>query len=114
MRQYRIENGKPMPFNSKPDAAYRICMQKTCCQLFRRLLWKCPALAYFAKLESKLKLHDIDAWTLFRNYKACRPDVTDHDLQSFIDTKAIPQCGLCPSKRITFRHPDPTQRPILF
>ena len=25
-------------------------------------------------------------------------------------TTAIPQCGLCPSKRQPFHHPDPTQR----
>jgi hypothetical protein len=30
MRQYNVIDGKPMPFNSKPDAAYRVCMQRTC------------------------------------------------------------------------------------
>jgi len=37
MRQYRIVDGTPMPFNSDPQAAYRVCMQKTCAQLYRGL-----------------------------------------------------------------------------
>jgi uncharacterized Fe-S cluster-containing radical SAM superfamily protein len=110
MRQYRIENGKPMLFNSKPDAAYRICMQKTCTQLFRGKLWKCPALAYWAQLEDRLNLVMFPQWKLFRDYQACSSEVSDDDLSAFIARKAIPQCGLCPSRREPFRHPDPTQR----
>lgn len=30
MRQHQIENGKPMPFDSRPNAAFKICIQKTC------------------------------------------------------------------------------------
>ncbi|WP_419580240.1 radical SAM protein [Stieleria magnilauensis] len=113
MRQYRIENGKPAPFNSNPNASYKVCMQKTCTQLYRGLLWKCPALAYFAQLESKLNMQDIAAWQLFRDYKACRWDATDGELQSFVDSKAIPQCSLCPSKRTAFNHPNPTKQSVL-
>ncbi|MCP4758782.1 MAG: radical SAM protein [Planctomycetes bacterium] len=113
MRQYHVENGKPIPFKSNPNAAFKVCMQKTCTQLFRGMLWKCPALAYFAQLESKLNLKAITAWQLFRDYKACRPDASDAELQSFINTKAIPQCGLCPSKRTAFHHPNPTKQSVL-
>ena len=110
MRQYRVEAGKPMPFDSKPSAAYRICMQKTCTQLFRNCLWKCPALAYHALMEQRLKLECIPAWQTFRDYKACPPSASEDELRSFVETKTIPQCGLCPSKRVPFKHPDPTQR----
>jgi hypothetical protein len=113
MRQYNVARGKPMPFDSKPDAAFKVCMQKTCTQLFQNRLWQCPALAYFAKLESKLKLHAIPEWQLFRDYKACSPDATDDELRTFIETKAIPQCGLCPSNRTKFVHPNPLQRSAL-
>ncbi|WP_442511658.1 radical SAM protein [Novipirellula sp. SH528] len=109
MRQYRVEDGKPMPFNSKPESAYRICMQKTCTQLFRESLWKCPALAYHALVEQRLKLETIPAWQLFRDYKACPASATDEELRTFVQSKAIPQCGLCPSKRVPFKHRDPTQ-----
>ncbi len=110
MRQYHIEDSKPMPFNSKPEAAYRICIQKTCTQLFRQKLWKCPALAYSAQLEDRLNLGAIPQWKLFRDYQACSSELSDHELRHFIHRKAIPQCGLCPSRREPFHHPDPTQR----
>ncbi|KAA1258176.1 Cyclic pyranopterin monophosphate synthase [Rubripirellula obstinata] len=113
MRQYNVENGKPMPFDSKPDAAFKVCMQKTCTQLYRGMLWKCPALAYFAQLEAKLNLRDLPQWQLFRDYKAITPDATDDELRKFIETKAIPQCGLCPSNRTKFTHPNPLQRSVL-
>jgi hypothetical protein len=111
MRQYNVVDGKPMPFDSQPAAAFKVCMQKTCTQLGESgFLFKCPALAYFAKLESKLKLHDIPEWQLFRDYKACSANATDAELRTFIETKAIPQCGLCPSNRTKFVHPNPLQR----
>lgn len=110
MRQYRVVDGKPMPFDSKPNAAFKVCMQKTCTQLYRGLLWKCPALAYFAKLESKLRLHDITEWRLFRDYRAISPNASDEEVRRFIETKSIPQCGLCPSRRTAFVHPNPLQR----
>jgi hypothetical protein len=113
MRQYNVEAGKPVPFESQPDAAFKVCMQKTCTQLFRGMLWKCPALAYFTQLEAKLKLNDLPQWQLFRDYKAVSPDATDDELRTFIQTKAIPQCGLCPSNRTKFDHPNPLQRSAL-
>ena len=114
MRQYKVENGKPMPFDSKPDAAFKVCMQKTCTQLVGGgLLAKCPALAYFAQLETKLNLHNLPQWQLFRDYKAIMPDATDDELRTFIETKAIPQCGLCPSNRTAFVNPDPLKRSAL-
>ncbi len=113
MRQYRVEDGKPMPFDSKPDESYRVCMQKTCTQLFRNCLWKCPALAYHALMEERLKLESTPAWQLFRDYKACPAVASDDELQRFAETKAIPQCGLCPSNRVPFKHPDPLKRSAL-
>ncbi|MEO1615487.1 MAG: radical SAM protein [Planctomycetota bacterium] len=113
MRQYNVENGKPMPFKSKPAAAFKVCMQRTCTQLFQTRLFKCPALAYFSQLESKLRLQDIPEWQLFRDYKACSHNATDEELQTFLETKSIPQCGLCPSKRTAFTHPDPMQQSAL-
>ncbi len=113
MRQYNVENGKPVPFDSKPEAAFKACMQKTCTQLHQGMLWKCPALAYFAKIEAKLRLQDVPQWQLFRDYQACRPDCTDEELQTFLATNSIPQCGLCPSRRTAFVHPDPLKRSSL-
>jgi len=87
--------------------AYGVCMQKTCTQLYQSRLWKCPALAYFAMMERKLHLENIPKWQLFRDYKAISPDATNDELDAFIESKAIPQCALCPSRRAAFVHPNP-------
>ncbi|MFN3189139.1 MAG: radical SAM protein [Aureliella sp.] len=113
MRQYNVEDGKPVPFQSEPESAYRICMQKTCTQLYQSKLWKCPAVAYFSQLEAKLKLHHLSQWQSFRDYQACPSDASDDEVRRFLQTKAIPQCGLCPSRRNKFVHPNPLERSAL-
>ena len=107
-QQYRVIDCKPMPFESHPRAAWKICLQRSCTQLFKGHLWKCPALAYFATMEQKLRLEAIPAWQLFRNYKACPPTASDNDVREFFATRDIPQCGLCPASKIPFHHQDPT------
>jgi len=113
MRQYNIVDGKPMPFDSEPEAAYRVCMQRTCTQLVNGNLAKCPAVAYWPQLETKARLESISEWDLFRDYKACPPTATDDEVRSFLETKSIPQCALCPSRRAAFHPPSPLQRSTL-
>lgn len=110
MRQYNVVNGKPMPFASDAEAAYRVCMQRICTQLVNHHLAKCPALAYWPKLEAKAGLESIPEWQLFRDYQTCSPDASDDEVRAFLQEGAIPQCSLCPSKRVAFVHPDPLQR----
>jgi hypothetical protein len=107
-RQYHMIEGKPMPFESRPRAAWKICLQRSCTQLFKGHLWKCPALAYFATMERKLRLESIPAWQLFRDYKACPPAASDAEVCDFFATREIPHCGLCPERKIPFQHQDPT------
>lgn len=109
-RQYNIENGKALPILSRPRDGWNACIQKRCTQLYKCHLWKCPALAYFSHLERKLKLETIPDWQLFRDYQACSPTATDIQVKQFFATEQIPQCGLCPSSKIPFNHPDPTVR----
>lgn len=109
-QQYRMIDGKPMPFDSSPKAAWKICLQRSCTQLFQGHLWKCPALAYFATMERKLRLEAIPAWHLFRDYKACPPTASDDVVREFFATREIPQCGLCPARKIPFHHQDPTNK----
>jgi hypothetical protein len=106
MRQYRVVDGKPMPFSSDPEVAYRVCMQKTCTQLYRGRLWKCPAIAYFHLMERELRLEGPPEWQVFREYRGCPPMASDLEVDTFLAAKVIPQCGLCPSKRQMFRQLD--------
>ena len=107
MQQYRVVDGKPMPFESDPEVAYGVCMQKTCTQLYRGRLWKCPALAYFSLMENRLNLEAASEWRFFRDYEACPPSVSDDHVEAVIATRAISQCELCPSRRLTIQYPDP-------
>ncbi|MCE3017455.1 MAG: radical SAM protein [Pirellula sp.] len=111
-QQYRMIDGKPMPFDSSPRAAWKICLQRSCTQLFKGHLWKCPALAYFATMERKLRLEAIPAWQLFRDYKACPPTASDNEVREFFATREILQCGLCPACKIPFHHQDPTNKEL--
>jgi organic radical activating enzyme len=113
MRQYNVVDGKPMPFDSDPVVAYQVCMQRTCTQLVSGSLAKCPALAYWPKLETKARLESISEWNLFRDYEPCPPTASDNELRSFLETKSIPQCALCPSKRAAFQHPSPLEKSTL-
>jgi hypothetical protein len=106
-QQYRVVDGKPMPFDSDPRAAWNICLQRSCTQLYKTFLWKCPALAFHGIMSSKLKLDDEPAWQLFREYQACPPTATDDKVRDFLAVEEIPQCSLCPSKKLLFRHSDP-------
>jgi hypothetical protein len=107
MRQYRVVDGKPLPYASSPAGAYRVCMQKTCTQLYKGMLWKCPALAYYELFEKKTRLADTPGWELFRKYRPCRPDADDEAVQQFFAAADIPQCALCPASRESFEHPNP-------
>jgi hypothetical protein len=107
MRQYRVADGQPLPYQSEPAAAYHVCMQKTCTQLYQGQLWKCPALAYYSLFEKKLRLETVEAWDQFRQYAPCQPGASDEILHAFFATRDIPQCALCPSHREHFVHPNP-------
>lgn len=108
MRQYRVVDGKPKPFNSPPRKAWSVCMQRHCTQLFQNHLWKCPAVAYFSMMQHRTRIADDPDWESFRQYKALSPDASDDQVAAFFNRRAIPQCRLCPAKQERFIHPNPT------
>ena len=109
-QQYRMIDGKPVPFDSDPRSAWNICLQRSCTQLYKTFLWKCLALAFHGIMSSKLKLKldQEPAWQLFRELKACSTHATDDQVRDFFAVEEIPQCALCPSKKLLFHHSDPT------
>jgi organic radical activating enzyme len=107
MIQYKNEDGHPRPFNSDPKAAYAVCMQKHCTQIFRGSLWKCPAVAYFGILDRLGGAGGNAEWRMFREYQPLPPSALDDEILRFFSEKEIPQCSLCPASRTPFRHPDP-------
>ncbi|XZE33830.1 radical SAM protein [Pirellulaceae bacterium SH501] len=106
-QQYHVIDDKPMPFESDPRGAWESCLQRSCTQLYKSHLWKCPAIAYHSIMARKLGLENEPAWKLFRDYQACSPEATDEEVQRFFSTDEIPQCSLCPSMKLPFRHNNP-------
>lgn len=106
-------DGKAYPIRSRPTFAWKACVQKYCHQIYRGKLWKCPAIAYFRNLESKLGLEDIADWNRFREYKPLSPECTIAELKKFVDERAISACGLCPQNPKKIPIPNPMQLPVL-
>ena len=50
---------------------------------------------------------DEPAWQLFRDYQACPSTASDDEVRGFLVTREIPQCRLCPAKRIPCYHRAP-------
>lgn len=73
-----------------------------------------PRMAYHAIMSRKLNLADEPAWQLFRDYKACPPIASDDEVRAFLATNEIPQCGLCPMRKVPFQHRDPSISPQEF
>lgn len=114
VQQYELrEDGKAYPIRSRPTYAWKACVQKYCHQIYQGKLWKCPAIAYFRNLESKLGLEEIPDWNRFRDYKPLDPDCTIADLQNFVTEKAISACGLCPQNLRKIPIQNPMHLPIL-
>ena len=87
-------------------------MQRTCTQLYAGRLWKCPAVAYFDKLDEKLGGVG-EEWEPFRRYEGLGGDATADQVREFFEDVPIDQCRLCPSTRIPHPHPDPTSLPVI-
>jgi hypothetical protein len=107
-QQYIVVDGKPMPFDSDPRSAWNICLQRSCTQLYKSCLWKCPALAYHGIMSRRLKLDKEPAWQPFRDYQACPPSASDEQVRVFLAVEEVRQCSLCPARKIQFRHRNPT------
>jgi Radical SAM superfamily len=59
-QQYRMIDGKPMPFDCGPKAAWEICLQRSCTQLFKGHLGNAP-LSHTSQLWS-----ENFAWTRYQ------------------------------------------------
>jgi organic radical activating enzyme len=89
-----------MKYNSDPSQAHDICYFKTCHQINKGKLYKCPLVSV---LPDFLDQFDIDMSdddrALAYSYK---PLTADRDVAEFVNGihDAIPQCKFCPSKYI--------------
>jgi len=107
-QQYKTQEGKPKPFDSDPAAAHRICLQRTCHQLYNGRLWKCPALAYFDQIAERTGITGDPDWAPFAGYQGILPDAPEAALAEFANGQPIAACACCPARVIKYPHRDPT------
>ena len=101
-QQYKTQEGKPKPFDSDPAAAHRICLQRTCHQLYNGRLWKCPALAYFDQIAERTGITGDPDWAPFAGYQGILPDAPEAALAEFANGQPIAACACCPARVIEY------------
>jgi sulfatase maturation enzyme AslB (radical SAM superfamily) len=107
----RVYNGYGpdiMPFeDNDPEKSYEVCGQKVCRVLHNGCIWKCPRLAYLHTY--KFKLHS--SWDYYLKYKPLGPQSTFKQIKNFFETKAIPECSMCPARKHRMELPLPIIKP---
>jgi hypothetical protein len=95
---YRLEDGKPMPFDSAPKAAWdRCCVQRNCMTLLDNHLYMCPQAALFQYAHNHQYIGK--EWKLAADYKPLPPTCTWRELADFVECKHEQSiCRLCPDQ----------------
>jgi len=95
---YRMEGGKPVPFNTEPKTAWdRCCTQRDCMTLLDNQLYMCPQAALFQYAYNHQFVGE--EWKLAADYKPLPPTCTWRELVNFVECKheqAI--CRMCPDR----------------
>lgn len=106
-RRYHGAGADMRPFtDGDPRGSWEHCTARTCRQLYRGALWKCPPLAYLHLVDDVHALPD--DWDPFRRYESLPPDCTDAALDAFLAREEEPACALCPAS------PERLQIPLPF
>jgi len=88
-----------MKYDSDPTQAHDICYFKSCHQINKGKLYKCPLVSVLPDFLDQFNVSMTDADKLLANsYKPL--SANDEDICKFVDTinDPIPQCKFCPSK----------------
>lgn len=93
-----------LPFKDEnPAKSYEVCGQKVCRVLHDGRIWKCPRLAYLHTY--KFKLHE--DWDYYLKYKPLDSRCSFKQIKNFFETKEIPECAMCPAKKLKMDLPSP-------
>ena len=95
---YRMEGGKPVPFDTAPKIAWdRCCTQRNCMTLLDNQLYMCPQAALFQYAYNNKYVGE--EWKLSADYKPLPSTCTRRELVEFVDRKHEQSiCGLCPDQ----------------
>jgi hypothetical protein len=98
LKTFRGSYHSMAPFNSKPEAAFDACVQKTCPLLYQGRIYKCSTSAL---LQDTLDRYNRPNWAEWEPLiqSGIAPDSEDHEIENFINNFGRPhaQCTQCPT-----------------
>ena len=96
---YLLSNdGKPLPYNSKPEAAWTMCGPNTCFNLTENKLYRCSILANAAQGWQERALgHE---WKITESYSPLSADASVDEIVQhlFLMKGPLQACTICPEK----------------
>ena len=90
--------GKPLPYNSRPEAAWTMCGPNTCFNLTDNKLYRCSILANAAQGSQEGALGQ--EWKISESYTPLSPDASVDEIvrHLFLMKGPLPACAICPEK----------------
>jgi len=90
------EDGKPLPYNSKPEAAWTMCGPNTCFNLTDNKLYRCSILANAAQACQEGALGQ--EWQITETYSPLLPDASPDEIirHLFLMKGPLAACTICP------------------
>jgi organic radical activating enzyme len=92
------KDGKPLPYNSRPEAAWTMCGPNTCFNLTENKLYRCSILANAAQGRQEGALGS--EWSITESYSPLTPDATADEIvrHLFLMKGPLTACSICPEK----------------
>ena len=90
------DHGKPLPYQSRPEASWTMCGPNTCFNLTGNKLYRCSILANAACGWQEGALGD--EWKITQSYMPLEPTATTDEIvrHLFLMTGPMPACSICP------------------
>ena len=96
-----------MPFDDRNQrSSWQVCPAKSCRQLFKSRLWKCPPITYL-RLQKETFPELSPAWNPYLAYDGLDSSCSDQELERFLAAEDEPICGMCPARVEYFSKPSP-------
>jgi hypothetical protein len=92
------EDGKPLPYNSRPESSWTMCGPNTCFNLTENQLYRCSILANAAQAYKEGALGK--EWKITESYSPLLPDSSADEIikHLFLMKGPLPACSICPGK----------------
>ena len=94
-RQHREnDDGRPIPFDSDAEKAWKICRSKYCVSLAGNRLYKCSILAAVREGVHEGVLDN--AWKTILSYQPIEPNASADEILEHLRCDAVAECRICP------------------